>query len=53
VVSHIPLGCLWDYLADEHHIPRRLTAVEADERWSSWETYDRIEGLFGWPRSFH
>jgi hypothetical protein len=26
--------------------------LEAGERWPSWETYDRIERLFGWPRSF-
>jgi hypothetical protein len=22
--------------------------LEAGERWPSWETYDRIERLFGW-----
>jgi transcriptional regulator with XRE-family HTH domain len=25
--------------------------LKAGERWSSWETYERICGLFGWPRS--
>ena len=25
-------------------------ALEAAERWPDWETYDRIERLFGWPR---
>jgi transcriptional regulator with XRE-family HTH domain len=26
--------------------------LEAGELWPSWETYDRIERLFGCPRSF-
>ena len=25
---------------------------EAGERWSSWESYDRIAAAFGWPRAF-
>jgi DNA-binding XRE family transcriptional regulator len=27
-------------------------ALEAAELWPSWETYDRIERLFGWPQTF-
>lgn len=26
--------------------------LEGGEQWPDWETYDRIERLFGWPRSF-
>jgi transcriptional regulator with XRE-family HTH domain len=32
--------------------PAAYQALEAAERWPDWETYDRIERLFGWPRSF-
>jgi DNA-binding XRE family transcriptional regulator len=41
------------------HAARRLgvtaaayRALEAAEQWPEWETYDRIERLFGWPRTF-
>jgi hypothetical protein len=26
--------------------------LEARTRWPSWETYDRICDLFGWPQTF-
>jgi hypothetical protein len=26
--------------------------LEAGERWPDWETFDRIERLFGWPQTF-
>ena len=26
--------------------------LEVGERWPSWETYDRIERLFGWLQTF-
>jgi predicted transcriptional regulator len=32
--------------------PAEYQRLERSERWPSWETYDRIERLFGWPRTF-
>jgi transcriptional regulator with XRE-family HTH domain len=32
--------------------PAAYRRLEQGAAWPSWETYDRIEGLFGWPRSF-
>jgi ribosome-binding protein aMBF1 (putative translation factor) len=33
-----------------HTTPSRLRKIEADEEWPSWETFDRIERIFGRPR---
>jgi transcriptional regulator with XRE-family HTH domain len=32
--------------------PLAYRKFEAGERWPDWRTYDRIERLLGWPRSF-
>jgi predicted transcriptional regulator len=31
---------------------RELREIEAGERYPSFDTYDRIEKLFGWPQAF-
>jgi transcriptional regulator with XRE-family HTH domain len=31
---------------------REYWELEAGERWPSFETYDRICKLFGWPKTF-
>jgi transcriptional regulator with XRE-family HTH domain len=32
--------------------PSEYRELEAGERWPSFETYDRICKLFGWPQAF-
>jgi transcriptional regulator with XRE-family HTH domain len=32
--------------------PAAYRQLESGERWPNWETFDRIERLFGRPRSF-
>jgi transcriptional regulator with XRE-family HTH domain len=32
--------------------PDAYRAPESAERWPDWETYDGIERLFGWTRTF-
>jgi predicted transcriptional regulator len=31
---------------------RELREIEAGERYPSFDTYDRIQKLFGWPQAF-
>jgi DNA-binding XRE family transcriptional regulator len=31
---------------------RTYREIEAGERWSNWETWDRICKLYGWPQTF-
>jgi predicted transcriptional regulator len=31
---------------------RELREIEAGTRWPTFDTYDRIEKLFGWPQAF-
>jgi transcriptional regulator with XRE-family HTH domain len=32
--------------------PSEYREIEAGTRWPSFETYDRIATLFGWPQTF-
>ena len=32
--------------------PADYRRLEQGDAWPDWETYDRIERLFGWPRTF-
>jgi transcriptional regulator with XRE-family HTH domain len=32
--------------------PAAYRRLEEGKAWPDWETYDRIERLFGWPRAF-
>src|SRR5687768_1957806 len=32
--------------------PREYVAIESGDSWPSFETYDRICKLFGWPQTF-